>query len=133
MKMHVLCISLTGASSSVNAGRIAGAVTASVLCVLTLTVLIISVFIARRRAKEKHPRLAPSHSDQQRDMELTHHEIYDTTTNISLNANECYGTTAASVDSDQIYATPTVEGRHHIAHNLNCEQELENYYTIPHM
>lgn len=69
---------------------------------------------------------------QQQDMELTQNQAYVTTTNIPVEANECYGITAPSVGpDDQLYAT--VDGEHNISHTTqqsHMEDDDFNDYVI---
>lgn len=68
-----------------------------------------------------HPTL--SHVNQQQDIELSRNEAYVASTTTSM---ECYG---IKTDSDQLYATPTVEGERNTTHT--CQQlTMEDYAYI---
>ena len=67
----------------------------------------------------------PSCVHQEQDMPLTQNQAYVTSGNIPMKANESYGITTTSMDSD-----PTVEEEHNTTHTSQHPNEEEYDYII---
>ena len=70
------------------------------------------------------------HSDEQ-DLELQQNQAYIKTPGIPVEANECYGTTAAAVSSDELYATITEEGVQNTSPQHMDSDKHDYAYIVP--
>lgn len=91
------------------------------IIILILTVLILSVCLARMKAKIETFTHKPSHIHQTQELKLTQNEAYNTTVSIPVENNE---------DSDQLYATPTVVREHLMRIKNPAQLTTEEYYYV---